>query len=72
MAERMDAVRVGELLVEIRQHRGDNARVDARRSVVVHVDGWLGAGRHVELNRKRFEDVYGHFTRSGIKIPLAF
>ena len=40
------AVRVAVLLVEIGQHRLDNARIDARGGVVVHVDDLVWIGGH--------------------------
>ena len=42
----VDAMRVAVLRVEIGQHRLDDARIDARRGVVVHVDELLRVGGH--------------------------
>ena len=53
VADGVDAVRVAVLLVEVRQHRLDDARIDARRGVVVHVDELVRIGGHGKLNRKR-------------------
>src|SRR5690242_7773808 len=42
----MDAMRIPVLRVEVRQHRLNNARVDASRGVVIHVDDVLRVGGH--------------------------
>ena len=53
VAERVsDAAGVAVLLGEIGQHRLDDAGIDPRRGVVVHVDGLVARVGH-KLNRKR-------------------
>src|SRR6476660_3645098 len=46
VAGSMDAMWIAVLRVEVRQHRLNNARVDARRGVVVHVDNFGGSRGH--------------------------
>ena len=48
-----DAAGVAVLLGEVGQHRLDDARVDPRRGVVVHVDELVVRWSAWELNRKR-------------------
>jgi hypothetical protein len=42
----MDAMRIAVLRIEIGQHRLDDARVDARRGVVIYVDDLLRINGH--------------------------